>query len=199
MNAPKTPKRFSRNRRWGTTPDGRYASALNAIAFSTALGQLLPYWTHLEEKMIEIMRQLLGGTQSLPARQIFRAIGNNHGRIKVLRALLEKAQINVDKDTRFDEIIKEFSALNEKRNEYVHGLWYTHESGRVFIAEPTPDETAFFDKREIKIEELEETIERMSKLFYKIMQIMFPGYPKHPSEQPSSPETPLQPPPVETP
>jgi hypothetical protein len=76
----------------------------------------------LEEKVIEIVRALLGGKPDLPARQIFRAVNGNAARIRVLKTLLEKAPINKEKTAIYDEIISEFGAINSIRNKFAHGL-----------------------------------------------------------------------------
>jgi hypothetical protein len=68
--------------------------------------------------MIDIIRVLLGGkpitlgtSEDTPARQIFRAINNNHTRIEVLKTLLQKARVNKDKGVVYDEIISGFKSL----------------------------------------------------------------------------------------
>jgi len=38
------------------------------------VGQNATYWVVVEEEMIELLRDLIGGGKELPARQIFRSI-----------------------------------------------------------------------------------------------------------------------------
>ncbi|MCA1458987.1 hypothetical protein I6F35_38785 [Bradyrhizobium sp. BRP22] len=55
----------------------------------------------------------------------------------------------------YEQIILQFSKLNSQRNRLVHGLWYTHETGRVFLSERAVDDFHYMDAREVTIEELE--------------------------------------------
>jgi hypothetical protein len=63
------------------------------------VGQIAAYWVAVEEEMIELLRDLIGGGKELPARQIFRSIVSNDARRKLLVALLEQAPINRTKDS----------------------------------------------------------------------------------------------------
>ena len=110
----------------------------------------------------------------LPTRQIFRAIVSQDARIKVLRAMLEQALINKEREEIYDEIIDEFEALNRNRNKLVHGLWSTHdETGRVFLANPGLDDFHFIAPRQVNLDELERVIRRMEALLVKINRQVF--------------------------
>ena len=121
--------------------------------------------------MVEFMAILLGGRHT-PARQVFRSLSSEDARIKILKSLLQDAPQNKDKGPEYDEIIALFATVKKRRNAYAHGLWYTHESNRVWLAEASPDELSFFEKREVKKKELETVIHQMNDLWDKLNKIM---------------------------
>lgn len=148
-------------------PQGSYSSGIDNVEFAAELGALTAYWLHIEEKMISTLGVLLGGSSHRP-RQIYRSIVGQDARIKVMRSLLEESSLDRNMPLLFEEIIDEFSALNGIRDQFVHGLWFTHESQRIFLAVATTDKFAFMRRREVEIGELTGAIERMSKLWFKI-------------------------------
>jgi hypothetical protein len=83
-------------------------------------------------------------------------------------SLLQRTQLNRNKDTYYDEILDEFDKLNGKRNAYSHGLWYTHESGSVYISEQSIGDHHWLEARPVKLEEIEDTLTRMGNLWAKI-------------------------------
>jgi hypothetical protein len=170
----KPPKRYDspKQQEHPKLPDGTWQAGVNNNEFREVLGQIVGYWPHVEDQMIEIMGLLLG--DRTPARQVFRAIVANQSRIKVMRALLERSQHNITKGAEYDEIISEFDSLVNKRNAYLHGLWYTHHSGRVFLAESSIDDGHWFEQREVPIEELINSLRRMGNLWRRILIIQQP-------------------------
>lgn len=155
--------------------NGHYASGLWNDELAALVGRIATMLPQIEETMIDFLGLLLGGNH-MPSRQIFRAIIGEEIRIKVLRSLLEHASINKDKGQEFDEVIDLFASVKNKRNTLVHGLWYTHESGRAFIAEPTTEHSfAFFDTREVRKAELLEDLKRMGDLNIRAMALTHPG------------------------
>jgi hypothetical protein len=126
--------------------------------------------------MINIMALLLGG-RNAPARQVFRSLNSEDARVRVMRSLLEQASINKDKGKEFDEIIDIFVEIKKKRNAYAHGLWSTHDSGRVFLQETSTDPiNSFMSEREVKTGELNAALNRVRELFKKSMPILYPEY-----------------------
>jgi hypothetical protein len=87
-------------------------------------------------------------------------------------------------------MIVQFSGLNAKRNTFLHGLWYTHESGRVFLSESAVNDFHYWNSREVKIEELEEMDKEMRILSTTIMMRRSPSL----ARLIASPQTPQQPP-----
>jgi hypothetical protein len=193
MNTPRTkqPKRFTLQRASPVrTRDGDYGTGLYNEPFITLIGQIATQWPHVEDVMIGILSDLLGnapirGRTTGPARQIFRAVLSNRARTKIMASLLEKASINRNKDPFYDDVIEEFDKLNGKRNAYLHGLWYTHGSGKVFLSEQSLDDFHFFDAREVKVGELEDVLDRMGTLLTKVTR----RYRWLRSEQPSLPHS----------
>jgi hypothetical protein len=126
--------------------------------------------------MIEVLGLLLGD-RKLPARQIFRSLRSEHARIEMLKALLEQAPINKNKGPEYDDVITRFASLNAARNNYVHGLWSVHEeTGRVFLAEASPDETQIFEKREVVTGELRQKLREMGDLWKAIFRLTDPEW-----------------------
>lgn len=195
MNTPRTKplQRYgSRPSKKGNTVDGHYRSGLWNEKIVSAIGQIATYWPHVEEGMIEILRELLGGHKELPARQVFRSIINQQARIQVLTALLEQSWLNRHKDQFYDDIIGEFAGLNKKRNEYVHGLWWTHDSDRVFLCVEAIDDGSFLDGREVTYKEVEAVFLRMSALSAKLVAHRIEQMKARAKEQTSREATPPQ-------
>jgi hypothetical protein len=161
------PKRFSniqpKHNRAGV-PDGAYDGAITNPAIGAAFGHMASLWPHIEDRMIDVLTELLGGNAELPSRQIFRSIVSAQARIKVMRSLLQRVELNDRKDQIYDEVINEFAVLNDQRNTFLHGLWQTHQSGRVFFVEESIDDISFFHAREVELQEIETLIQRMNKL-----------------------------------
>ena len=177
MNTPrsKPPKRFTnqRPRKIGRTPepDGEYKNGLFNDDYLNLVGKIITYLPNLEERMIEFMALLMGGDQA-PARQVFRSLNSEDAKLKILTSLLEDSPLNKNKGAEYDEAISLFATVKKKRNAYAHGLWYTHESSRVWLAEASSDELFFFDKREVKIGELTATLQEMADLWHKLSAIL---------------------------
>jgi hypothetical protein len=89
----------------------------------------------------------------------------------LLITLLERAEINRDKDPFYDEVIGAFHNLNKRRNKYVHGFWQTHENGKdVYLSEESIDDFHFLTARPVSTEELEKTIHDMDVLSRKLLK-----------------------------
>jgi hypothetical protein len=142
--------------------------------FAALVGQIITDLPHVEERMISFMALLLGDV-SAPAQQVFRSLHSEDSRVKVMRVLLEKSKINQDKGQEFDDLLDLFVEVKKRRNALAHGLWSTHSSGRVFLAEPTTDEFhSFITQREIKKTELTHTLNRIDALNKLAFQIIYP-------------------------
>ena len=136
-----TPRK--KTKRLPNSPDGRYFGGLHNDEIAKYVTYIITILPHIEEQIIEIMALLMGDA-SAPARQVFRSLNSEEARVKVMRALLETTRHNETKGREFDEVIDLFVEIKNKRNAYAHGLWWTHEGGRVFLEEHSPDFTATF-------------------------------------------------------
>ena len=165
------PKRFTERRVDPIkTPNGRYTKGIWQAETAGLLGQVIAYWPHVEDRMIDILRDLLGGDHNMPARQIFRSILSNAARGKMMTAMLERAPINRNRASFYDDVLTEFAALNSRRNIYLHGLWFTLEEPipaeglRTFLCEQTIDQFHHFDAREVTADELRNFFKAMQQL-----------------------------------
>lgn len=170
---PKKLKRFSPFREPGNQPPGQYEPGITNQRFAELLGYIASYWVHVEEVMIRILHDLLGGKPSgdvPPARQIFRGIANNQARARVMKVLLEQSPTNSGKEPFYDDTINEFMSLNDKRNAYIHGLWYTYQEERIFVCERTTDDFYVMGMREVELKELEELIDATHAFVSKVIR-----------------------------
>jgi hypothetical protein len=169
-------RRFSERRVAPNTPDGQYHAGIWDNEIASLLGQIFGYWPHVEERMIDILRDLLGDDHNMPTRQIFRSIRSNKLRREMMTAILEKSALNRKKGAFYDDVLATFGDLNTRRNGYVHGLWFTYERPipeegfRIFLCEQTLDHFHFFDSREVQADELHRFFEEMRALSDKIVK-----------------------------
>lgn len=145
-------------------PYGNYSSGIHNAAIAIELGEFTSYWSHLEAKMIDILRILLGGDDTIPCRQIWYSVINYRARVSMLRSLLETSDINQNRPIDFDTAIDEFQSLSKKRNELLHGLLWTHQDGRVFLQEASADNFSFMQMRELEAKTIATLIERVASL-----------------------------------
>lgn len=168
MNNLKNLKRYSKRTSPASgAPEGSYIAGIHNDKFASLFGQTIATWVHVEDMMIQVLQDLLG-SKNAPARQIFHSVRANSARKKLMLACLQKAQINAKKSDLYEIIISQFSALTDLRNTYLHGLWYTHESGRVFLSESAMDDFHYVDAREIPIDELHIMNKAISTLTHTI-------------------------------
>ena len=143
MNTPrsKPPRRHSTPRpELPSIPlEGVTVGALAPEPYLIAVATLLTRWPYLEEAMIEVMSALLGAApRSYVAMPLWRTIISMEAKIKAMRALLHELPQNDDKPIAYDEILDEYERLSKVRNAYAHGGWSTHNSGKVYLSQPTP-------------------------------------------------------------
>ena len=127
----------------------------------------------VEELMIDLTALLLGDP-AMPARPIFRGLAGEAARVNVLRALLERGPVNTRKGPAFDAAIAGYAAARRRWRAYIHGLWYTHENGRTFLAAPTGDAASFLVAREVKTAELEAELDRLNELTETLLKLVQP-------------------------
>ncbi len=166
MNTPRSKPlvRFGQpNQKWRSDiPDGHYQQGLYDEAMILAIGRVITTFPSLEQGMIAVLDDLLGG--NTPARQVFFSIVSQQARIKVMRSLLEQSSQNSDKSGWYDWVLDEFKSISISRNNYAHGLWWTLDSGRAFISLHEVDSAAMGQWRVIKLNEVEAAYARMMNL-----------------------------------
>ena len=114
-------------------------------------------------------------------------MAGDEARVGVLRALLERTETNTRKGPGFDAAIDQYAAARRRWWIYVHGLWYTHENGRTFLAAPTGDAASFLVAREVKTAELEAELDRVSELTEALLGIVQPAVKmRKPARRPDS-------------
>jgi hypothetical protein len=169
-------------------PEGHYKPGILNEGFAALFARNISIWVHVEDLMIGVLQDLLGGGKRAPARQIFHSIVSNQARMNLLRTCLQRSKINAKKTDIYETIIQQFSSLYAKRNTFLHGLWYTHESGRVFLSESAVDDFHYFNSREVKVEELEEMDKAMGLLSSTIMMRRSPSLAKLMIASPRTPK-----------
>src|SRR3954454_5234019 len=117
---------------------GEFVGGISNPEMMAYYALIMSYWPHVEEKMTEVLERLLFVDRDVlnllqskangfsSTQQIFRSIGTNNYRIRLMKTLLERYAGNVRKSKLYDDAISKFSAVGAIRNEYAHGLWWTH-------------------------------------------------------------------------
>lgn len=151
---------------WVKAPKGAYNSGIYDQYILMRLGVVCGIWTHIEEAMIDFFSFLLGGTGGA-ARPVLRSIVNQEARIKVMRGVLENTWDTVNHSEACDDLLDEFRKVTTLRNRYVHGLWFTHQDGKVYLRSPSVDHFDFSDTRRVTTKELDNFIARLYSLYEK--------------------------------
>ncbi len=163
--------------RWKQSPSpkpvvtGERRGVIEDKEISLLLANIYVAWPHLEDEMISVLDKLLGVERGdlNTARLIFTSLVNQKVRIDVMRDLLEGSWHNRDKDEIYDEILNEFKKLNELRNKYVHGKWWTHENGDTYLQSDNSLSFRYAQPRKVTKKELQLFFERINALWGKVM------------------------------
>lgn len=152
--------------------EGEWARGIENAEIAALVGQFITSLVHIEEHLARFYGRLilLPTPSSDVARQAFRAMRFAEGKIHAMRSLLQNANVHAEKPSIFDEVVDGYEAINKKRNDYAHSLWYTHESGRVFMTKATTDALQFdeMNRREITKTQLERDLKYLVDLIPKI-------------------------------
>lgn len=90
--------------------------------------------------MTRVLRELIGAPQLEVASEMFHALLAQNTRLPVMRALLQNTTANAGKSADYDAILDEFKRLNDQRNQFIHGYWYTHaETDHVYLCKSNQD------------------------------------------------------------
>ncbi len=162
--------------RWKNTPapksvEGEQRGVLEDKEIALLLANICVAWPHLEDEMISVLRKLLGVQNGdlNTARLIFTSLVNQKVRIDVMRDLLEGSWHNRDKSEVYDEILNEFKKLNDLRNKYVHGRWWTHESGDTYLQSDNSACITHVEIRKVTKKEMQLYFDRINALWQKIL------------------------------
>ena len=164
-------------RRWKNTafehsvPAGGRTGLVDNKEIAALLAQLCVAWPHFEDQMISVFRDLLGSQRgdSETARLVFTSLVNQKIRIDLMRALLERSRLNKDKGVVYDEVLDEFKKLNDLRNRYVHGRWWTHENGDTFLQSDNSVPFTHVKYRKVTAKELQLFLSRLKTLWGRVL------------------------------
>src|SRR5262245_16835070 len=152
---------------------GAYSAGLWNDVYAAFLGRIAGSMPQVEELMIDLTALLLGDP-AMPARPIFRGMAGEEARTRMLRALLERGPVNTRKGPAFDATITSYAAARRRWRAYVHGLWYTHENGRTFLAAPAGEAASVLVAREVKAAELAAELDRLNELTETLLKLTQP-------------------------
>jgi hypothetical protein len=162
--------------RWKNTPPpkmlvGQRSGSIEDPGIAGLLARICVAWPHFEEEMISVFQDLLGvqAGDFDTARLIFTALVNQRIRIDVMRELLERSRHNRDKGEKFDIVIDEYKKLNDLRNRYVHGRWWTHESGDTYLQSDNSVHFPYVEYRKVTKKELQFFLDRLNALRGKLL------------------------------
>jgi hypothetical protein len=142
---------------------GAWSAGLWSETHAALLGRIAGLMPQVDELMADLTARLLGDA-ALPGRTIFRGLAGDEQRMKVLRALLGQAPGNANRAD-IEAAIAGYQGARRRWRAYLHGLWYTHENGRTFLAAPGgADAATFLVAREVKATELEAELARLTAL-----------------------------------
>jgi hypothetical protein len=167
MNTPKskTPKRYTHK----SLKPGQHTGVVENDEIAALLGRFIVKWNHTEEMMIGLFMELTTIQDQGIARITFRSIIGQRAREKIMKAVLQRALIHKSKPVIFDELIAEFMALNDVRNDYVHGRWWTDDAHRTILQVELATWDHAVDGREITKTEIEGNMQKMNELMLKLM------------------------------
>lgn len=153
---------------------GAWSAGLWNEAHAALLGRIAGSMPQVEDLMADLTARLLGDP-AMPGRAVFRGLASDGERVRVLRALLEDTPGNIAKGADFDAAIAGYAAARRRWRTYVHGLWYTHENGRTFLAAPgRADAATFLVAREVRTAELTAELARLTELGAALVRLTRP-------------------------
>lgn len=164
---------LKRPRRTYPGPDGKYRSGIHNTPIALEVMNVIAALPHIDETMIDLMA-LLMEADSLTARQVFYSLTSENVRAKVMLSLLQKASINAKKGQEYDDFIALFLEIVSFRNDYAHGLWWTHESGDVYWSLNSDDDFVNLHRRKFGIEEAQRASALIETFYTKWKGIKYP-------------------------
>lgn len=156
MNTQATPKRHKSTPPGKLPmPEGQYRTGIWSSGHAICVANIAAEFVHLEDQMAFLLAALLGTGDLAATRHLLKAIKSPRGRVDVMTDLLQKAPSNALAPSTYDDILKEFAAINSRRNAYIHGYWWTFvDNSTTWLSEGTSGSTIFLKARAVEIDEL---------------------------------------------
>ncbi|MCK1638948.1 hypothetical protein IVA95_15395 [Bradyrhizobium sp. 157] len=153
-------------------PKGEWRSGIGNPEIAAMVGQFIVALPYIEESLVPFFGRLilLPSASTDVARQVLRSIRTAEGKISAMSAVLQNSFVHAGKPDVFDQVIKLYDKIRDKRNTYAHGLWSTHENGRVYVVRTDDDVLRFNEanRREVTKNEIKEDLKRVDELMAKI-------------------------------
>lgn len=184
MNTPPKKRRYDQDQLLktlgGIHVDGsRFYASIHNPRYAICLADVVSEFVHLESKMVRVLAALLGMKKADRAGYIWRSVMSPRGRIDMLRTLLQQSPENMEMPDAYDRIINDFDSINARRNDFVHGQWFTRTSDRaMWLAKlnTDPHGLGWFAAKPIKIDELKTLARDMRSLTKLINQSVQPNF-----------------------
>jgi len=169
---------------------GAWSAGLRDDGQAALVGTILAAMPHVDELMADLVAERLAPD----ARAVLAALERDEAaRLALLRSI-------PDRDDGFSEALARYAALRRLGRAYGGGLWYTHRSGRTYLAAPDAGGAATFRvAREVKPADLRRALGRLDELARSLAGLagLPPKKSRAPKEVPVTPEASRPPPPGE--
>lgn len=171
MNTPSTPKRWTGQFSWPHGPDEALSHTVSDEKILAKIGEIIVAFGHLEQHMRDIMSILIGGPH-YAGSIISDAIMSAKTRTDIMRRLLQEMPENAERPKHLDDVLDDFLKINKRRNDYVHGLWYTAEKSKLVMRCGTDGlGLSFMRAKPVSIDEMETLLDDISNLNRRIWDL----------------------------
>jgi hypothetical protein len=166
MNTPPKIKRYDAIvKNPGHAPPGEYSESLLNPEVGALVAQVTAEFVHLEGSMAYVLAVLLEMEDPTGAWYVLRSIKSPRARVDVMKDLLEKSPLNVERSAAYDKYLGEFWRINKRRNAYVHGTWYTScNDNSAWLAEEDEHGVAFMEAHPVRPEDLSQLLTEIKAL-----------------------------------
>lgn len=153
-----TPEEFAHAGHFERRPAGFYQVGIWNSKFASHFAEIAAAWPKLEHLMARVFDEVTTCAKE-PERTILRSVSNLENRLAILRMLIGRRR----EDRLFlSEAVEEFAALSVLHKQYLGGMWWTYQDGRVFV-EPRAC-TQSRELKEVKPADVESFVERTKLL-----------------------------------
>jgi hypothetical protein len=135
------------------SPPGISTGTIEDAEIAVLLAQVVATFVHLENFMAFPLARL-SGCDERTSGYMLRSVKSPRGRVDLMRELLTKDPRNQDLGEQWDEVLAEFWRINQRRNAYVHGQWWSHGDGSTWLVEQDEHGLSVLAARTVKKEEL---------------------------------------------